>query len=111
MRLSLCGGTINDDDMDTTILLFQYSVEGICVVMNDNHCFSYENKLSLITFDAVETDKYTVLVAGYGDNFTEGTFTLSVECDQPRLEPSKELSSLTSLEPSKEPSGEPSSVK
>ena len=67
--------------------------------------------MSLITFDAVETDKYIFLVAVYGDDFTEGTFTLFVECDQPILEPLKELSGLPSLEPPKKPSGEPSSVK
>ena len=50
-------------------------------------------------------------MAGYEDGLIEGTFTLSVEFDQPILELSKELSGLPSLEPSKEPSGEPYSVK
>ena len=39
MRLSICGGAINEDDMDTIIQVFQDSVEVICVGMNDNHFF------------------------------------------------------------------------
>jgi len=66
----------------------------------------------LYTFDAVEAEKYIILVKSYYG--TEVTFTLSFDCDQTSLEPSKEpstsLQPSNSAEPSKEPSGEPSSV-
>ena len=39
MRLSLCGGAINEDDMHKIIQVFQDSFEVICVGMNDNHFF------------------------------------------------------------------------
>ena len=56
--------------MDTIIQVFQDSVEGICVGGNDDHD-SCSHDRSLITFDAVETEKYIFHVAGY-DN-AEGT--------------------------------------
>ena len=82
MTVSICGNATMWEklDMDTIIQLFQDSVEGICVGVNDDHV-SCSHDLSLITFDDVDKPKYIVLVAGY-DN-SEGTFTLLVGCDQP----------------------------
>ena len=42
--------------------------------MNDDHYSCFNNQLRLITFDAVDKDKYIVLVAGYAGS--EGTFTV-----------------------------------
>ena len=70
---------------DTVIEVFQESVEGTCVGFNDDTDSCTNVYLSLYTFDAVETEKYIVLVRSYDG--TEGTFTISVECDQRSLEP------------------------
>ena len=62
----LYGGVPNwESDMDTTIEVYQDSVEGFCAGENDDHDYC-TNDQSLITFDAVETEKYIVLVGGYG---------------------------------------------
>ena len=42
--------------------------------MNDDHYSCFNNQLRLITFDAVDTEKYIVLVAGYAGS--ESTFTV-----------------------------------
>ena len=79
VTLSLCGGGNLESNMtDTIIHVFQDNVEGICVGQNDDHDSCNNRYLSLTTFDAVETEKYIVLVTGYDES--EGTFTLSVEC-------------------------------
>ena len=113
VTLSLCGGGNLESDMtDTIIHMLKDNVEGICVSENDDHNSCNNRYLGLITFDAVETKKYIVLVTGFAA--TKGAFTLLVECDQPRLEPSKELSeepsSVLSSSPSVDPSMLPSSV-
>ena len=79
---SLCGG-LNLSYFYTIIEVYQDSVEGVCVGSNDDHssCTSYQ---SFIKFDAVEREKYIVLVTGYDGS--EGTFTLLVECYQPSLD-------------------------
>ena len=89
VAVSLCDGDPKNW-FDTIIELYQDSVEGICVGINDDRDSCFNNQLSLITFDAVETDKHIVLVAGYSGS--EGKFTLSVECDHPSLEPTKDPS-------------------
>ena len=86
---SLCGGITNwESDMDTIIEVYQDSLEIICVGENDDQdsCTRYR---SLITFDAVEREKYIALVGNYAQS--KGTFTISVKCYQHRLEPSKDL--------------------
>ena len=76
--------------MDTIVEVYQDSIEGICFGWNDDHDYCTNGSLRLITFDAVDTEKYTVLVTGYDGS--EEKFTLLVECDQRSLEPSKEIS-------------------
>ena len=73
VTVSLCDGEPKKW-FDTIFEVYQDSVEGMCVGMNDDHYFCFNNQLSLRTFDAVETDKYIVLVAGYAGS--ERTFTV-----------------------------------
>ena len=74
MTVSLCDGETKNW-FDTIIEVYQDSVGGICVGMNDDHDSCFNNQLRLITFDAVDKDKYIVLVAGYAGS--ESTFTVS----------------------------------
>ena len=63
----------NDEtNFDTKIKVFQDSVEGSCVAGNDDAC----GLRSRVTFDAVETETYIIIVTGWDS--LEGTFTLLV---------------------------------
>ena len=65
-----------ETDFDTKIQVFQDSILGLCVAGNggDHNC----GLRSCDTFNTVDTETYIVHVTVY--EYSEGKFTLSVEC-------------------------------